>query len=183
MLHSGKGRNLWIKGQRAEKFKMSLFRHRCWPVLSISTLFVLSLPISATGTMVFVPLSEMSSSCKGVTPIHCLPFYLLGAETFLWISSNVSFNWRLFRLVLFNVKIWSVPYWFVAAITLGTTSDIWALIERVRNEQSYLGTGVKKTNQKVKWYGRGKEKVCSQKLWSIKVKSVIQSKGFRLRKV
>lgn len=87
----------------------------CWPVLSIGTLFVLSLPISATGVVTSVPLSEMSSSQEGVTPVHCLPFnaenfYLLSAETFLLISSNTCFGWRLFGLVLFNVKIWSVPY-------------------------------------------------------------------------
>lgn len=81
-----------------------------WPVLSIGALFVPSLPISATGVVTFVPLSELSSPSECVTSVHCLPFgakkiYILGAEVFCWISSNTCFNWRLFRLVLFNVKI------------------------------------------------------------------------------
>lgn len=130
-----------------------------WPVLRIGTLFVLSLAISETEMVTFVPLSEMSSPCEGVTPVHCLPFsagniYILSAETFLWVSSNTCLNWRLFKLVLFNVKIWSVPYWLVPAITAEAISDFWAFAERVRNEQSYLGAGVKKKKRKMVWNRR-----------------------------
>lgn len=150
-----------MKGQRAEKFKISLFRHRCL------ALFVLSLPISATGMVTFVPPSGMSSSCEcecvTLSAFGAKNIYLLGAEVFCWISSHTCFKWRFFRLVLFNVKIWSVPYWFVAAITVGTISDFWAFAERVRNEQSYLSAGVKKI-KKGRWYGTGEEKVCSEKV-------------------
>lgn len=144
-----------------------------WPVLSIGTFFVLSLPISATKMVTFVPLSDMFSSCEGVTPVHCLPFIagnicLLGAETFLWIPSNTCLNWRFFRLVLFNVKIWSVPYWFVAAITVGTISDFWAFAEksqeRTKLPRCWINSNNKKKIKEGRWYGTGEEKVCSQKL-------------------
>lgn len=152
-----------------------------WPVLSIGPLFVLSLAISETEMVTFVPLSEMSSPCEGVTPVHCLPFsagniYILSAETFPWVFSNTCLNWRLFKLVLFNVKIWSVPYWLVPAITAGAISDFWAFAERVRNEQSYLGAGVKK-KKKEDGMEQEKRKFAVKNFSALRLRSVIQWKA------
>lgn len=59
------------------------------------------------------------------------------------------------------MNVWLFPYGFIAGTTVGAMSDFWACSERIRNEQSYLGAGINKTEGRR--YGTGEEKVCIQK--------------------
>lgn len=199
MLHSSEGRSLWMKGQRAENFETWWLKHRCFVGPSkhqyIACTIISHLDIGDGDC--FGPLSETSSSCHGLSwgcdsATHGLGFsagniYLLGAKIFLWICPLIlGLNWRLLRLVLFNMTVWSVPYWFIAGTTVGAISDFWACSERVRNKQSYSGAGINK--KEGRQYGTGEDKVCIQKLSSIKVKVCHSLKElynirFRLKKI
>lgn len=166
-------------------------------LLNFSTLLVLSLAISTLETVTVLGLflrhpAHAMDSVKDATATHGLGFsagniYLLGAEIFLWICPPIlGLNWRLLRLVLSNMTVWSVPYWFIAGTTVGAISDFWACSERVRNKRSYSGAGINK--REGRQYGTGEEKVCIQKLSSIKVKVCHSLKElynirFRLKKI
>lgn len=101
------------------------------------------------------------------------------------LASNIWLEQRFLSLVLFNMNICSVPYWFIARIALWATSGFWACYEGVRKKQSYLGAGI--NEREGRWY-RTEEKVCIQKLLSIKVKVCHSMKElynirFRLKKI